>query len=101
MITTGLIVTVDSTFPKLLNPAVASTLKNRLDVGRYRNPLGASSVSVEVPFPLMNGNQFEFVFSLILIIGNVFVLIFGASNVISPKSIPAGAGPPPPITYTQ
>jgi hypothetical protein len=86
----------------LLNPAVASTLKNRLDVGRYRNPLGASSINVEVPFPLINGNQFEFVFSLILIIGNVFVLRSGAFTVISPKSIPVGAGgPPPPIAYTQ
>jgi hypothetical protein len=100
--TTGLIVTVDSTLPKLLNPANASILKNRLDVGRYRNPLGASSVRMGLPFPVINCNQSEVVFSLRFMVGNASVRISGAVTVTSKTRTPFGiSSPNRPIAYTQ
>jgi hypothetical protein len=67
----------------LLNPANASILKNRLDVGTYRNPLGASSVIVAVPFPVINGKKSGLVFSLKTIVGKVTVRTSGAFKVIA------------------
>jgi hypothetical protein len=67
----------------LLDPADASTLKNRLDVGRYRNPLGASNVRMGLPFPVINCNKSGVVFSLTFMIGNALVRISGAVMVIS------------------
>jgi hypothetical protein len=66
----------------LLNPANASILKYRLDVGRYRNPLGASSVKIGLPFPVTNCNQSDVVFSLRFMVGNALVRISGVLTVI-------------------